>query len=117
MSERFEHALVVGKFAPPHRGHQLLLDTATAASKRLTILVWANPDFGTMPSERRAEWLRELYPEADIFVPEGPPVDDAPDDDHRQFVKRSRAGRGADQRKLRRRLRGGARHPASARGY
>lgn len=87
MSKRFEHALVVGKFAPPHRGHQYLLDTATAEANRLTILVWANPDFPAMPSERRAGWLRELYPDADIHVPENPPDDAAPDGVHRHYVK------------------------------
>ncbi len=87
MSKPFDHALVVGKFAPPHRGHQYLLDTARETANRLTILVWANPDFPEMPSERRAAWLREMYPDADIHVPEHPPDDAAPDDVHRHFVK------------------------------
>ncbi|NJK45852.1 MAG: adenylyltransferase/cytidyltransferase family protein [Pleurocapsa sp. SU_196_0] len=39
------HALVVGKFAPPHKGHQLLLETALRESERVTVLVYSHPDF------------------------------------------------------------------------
>ena len=53
--------LVVGKFWPPHRGHQLLLATAAAQVDELLVLVYANPDSPTHPAAARAQWLRELY--------------------------------------------------------
>ena len=53
--------LVVGKFWPPHRGHQLLLETAAAQVTELLVLVYANPDAETMPAPVRAQWLRGLY--------------------------------------------------------
>ncbi|GAB3847485.1 multifunctional transcriptional regulator/nicotinamide-nucleotide adenylyltransferase/ribosylnicotinamide kinase NadR [Hymenobacter terrigena] len=53
--------LVVGKFWPPHRGHQLLLETAAKQVTELLVLVYANPDSETMPAPVRAQWLRELY--------------------------------------------------------
>jgi HTH-type transcriptional regulator, transcriptional repressor of NAD biosynthesis genes len=53
--------LVVGKFWPPHRGHQLLLETAAAQVTELLVLVYAHPDSETMPAPVRAQWLRELY--------------------------------------------------------
>ncbi|GAA4041466.1 multifunctional transcriptional regulator/nicotinamide-nucleotide adenylyltransferase/ribosylnicotinamide kinase NadR [Hymenobacter glaciei] len=53
--------LVVGKFWPPHRGHQLLLETAAAQVTELLVLVYANPDSPTHPAAERAQWLRELY--------------------------------------------------------
>ena len=53
--------LVVGKFWPPHRGHQLLLETAAAQVEELLVLVYANPDSPTHPVAERAQWLRELY--------------------------------------------------------
>jgi HTH-type transcriptional repressor of NAD biosynthesis genes len=53
--------LVVGKFWPPHRGHQLLLETAAAQVAKLLVLVYSNPDSATMPAPVRAQWLRELY--------------------------------------------------------
>ena len=53
--------LVVGKFWPPHRGHQLLLETAAAQVTELLVLVYANPDAETMPAHVLAQWLRGLY--------------------------------------------------------
>ena len=53
--------LVVGKFWLPHRGHQLLLETAAAQVAELLVLVYASPDSSTHPAAERAQWLRELY--------------------------------------------------------
>ena len=53
--------LVVGKFWPPHRGHQRLLETAAAQVAELLVLVYASPDSPTHPAAERAQWLRELY--------------------------------------------------------
>ena len=82
----YEHALVVGKFAPLHRGHQLVLDAATAHAPLLTIVIWSNPDFATMPNDVRANWLRELYPHATVIVGHDAPSNDAPDVDQRRYV-------------------------------
>ncbi|MER3483685.1 MAG: hypothetical protein C4332_11580 [Meiothermus sp.] len=81
--------LIVGKFAPPHKGHQFLIETALEDENidELIILVYANPDFPEMPAERRAAWLRELYPSAKIYVPENPPPDAADDFTQCEFVK------------------------------
>ena len=87
MSKRFLNGLVVGKFAPPHKGHQLLLETALSACENLTVLVYSNPDFPEMPSLTRASWILELYPNARVFVPENPPHNDADDFTQREFVK------------------------------
>ena len=53
--------LVVGKFSPPHRGHQLLLETAASQVAELLVLVYAHPDDPAHPAAERAAWLRELY--------------------------------------------------------
>jgi HTH-type transcriptional repressor of NAD biosynthesis genes len=65
-STRVPTGLVLGKFWPPHRGHQLLLETAAAQVSELVVLVYANPDghgpdAANMPATTRAQWLRELY--------------------------------------------------------
>lgn len=65
---RFRRALVVGKFAPLHRGHQLLLDAARQQSERLVILSYAKPEPEGCPAARRAEWLEMLYPDATRLV-------------------------------------------------
>lgn len=68
--------LIVGKFWPPHRGHQLLLETAAAQVAELVVLVYANPDAATMPAAMRAQWLRELY--RGDKVAEGPRIGTTP---------------------------------------
>ena len=88
MSKRFRNGLVVGKFAPPHKGHQLLLETALIACENLTVLVYSNSDFSDMPSLTRALWIQELYPNAKVLVPENPPHNDANDFTQREFVRR-----------------------------
>ena len=61
MTKTHSIGLVVGKFWQPHRGHQLLLETAAAQVSELVVLVYANPDSATQPAAVRAQWLRELY--------------------------------------------------------
>jgi HTH-type transcriptional repressor of NAD biosynthesis genes len=94
--------LMVGKFWPPHRGHQLLLETAAAQVEELVVLVYAHPDDTRHAAPARAEWLRELY-RSDDFA-QGPrigttplriiglpaatvPLDAADDHTHREFVR------------------------------
>ncbi len=64
---KFGLGLVIGKFLPPHRGHQLLIDTAAAQSEQTVAIVCAKPaDF--VPGELRARWLREIHPSVDVRV-------------------------------------------------
>lgn len=59
--------LVIGKFYPPHRGHRLLIETALARAQALTIIVCGRP--GENPEGAlRAEWLRELFPQARVLL-------------------------------------------------
>lgn len=103
--------LVVGKFWPPHQGHQLLLEIAAAQVAELLVLVYANPDEAAHPAPTRAAWLRELYrgDEAAAGPYIGPtplriialtaaagglPPDAAGDDAHREFVRQWLASHG-----------------------
>jgi HTH-type transcriptional repressor of NAD biosynthesis genes len=94
--------LVVGKFWPPHRGHQLLLETAAAQVTELIVLLYANPDDATHPAPVRAHWLRELYRGDDYaqgsrigstllrvhaLPAAAVPPDAADDATHREFVR------------------------------
>jgi NadR type nicotinamide-nucleotide adenylyltransferase len=78
---RYGSGLVVGTFAPLHRGHQLVIETALAACDRVTVMTWANPDLPSMPTAVRAGWVRALYPEAEVIAFDAAdcPPDDAPD--------------------------------------
>lgn len=79
-------ALVVGKFAPLHRGHQRILDRAFQVADQVVVLCWAEPDF-EFDSALRACWVRELYPEALVHVPSGAPQDSAPGETQRAFTE------------------------------
>ncbi len=111
MTPPFRTGLVVGKFWPPHRGHQLLLETAAAQVAELLVLVYANSDSPTHPAAVRAQWLRELYRGDEladgarigatplrIFAlsaeADGVPPDAADDDTQREFVQQWLARQG-----------------------
>ena len=101
MSHRFECGLVVGKFAPLHRGHQHLIDTALSQCRHVVLLSYSNPEFPGCDPERREHWLKALYPQTTrVVVSDGliPPNDDT-DDVHRAFtakVLRRTPGREVD---------------------
>ena len=59
--------LVIGKFYPPHRGHKLLIDTATAQSEQTVVIVCAKPS-DLIPGELRGQWLQEIHPAARVMV-------------------------------------------------
>ena len=69
--------LVVGKFMPLHRGHQLLLESALAKVDDLTVVVYDNDPPGhypAMPIEKRMGWLTQLYPQLENIVPRKDPL-------------------------------------------
>jgi NadR type nicotinamide-nucleotide adenylyltransferase len=80
--------LVVGKFAPLHKGHQFVLETALESVDHVIVLMYSNPDFPGMPAQVRANWIRTLYPAALVFVPDNPPPNEADDFTQRDFVRR-----------------------------
>ena len=79
-------ALVVGKFAPLHVGHQFLIETAMRTADRVVVLCSSNPDFTFADSATRASWIRELYPEVTTVVPVEAPANDSPDAVHQDFT-------------------------------
>jgi HTH-type transcriptional regulator, transcriptional repressor of NAD biosynthesis genes len=84
----YNTGLVAGKFAPFHKGHELVLTTAQQQCKRLVVLCYSNPDFPTMPNAVRAEWIRKLYPNLEVIVPHNPPPNTASDEVHQEFLRR-----------------------------
>ena len=85
---RFSSGLVVGTFAPLHRGHQLVIEAAQDACDHVTVMTWANPDYETMPTSVRAGWVRTLYPDVEVlsFDADACPPDDAPGEVQRAFT-------------------------------
>ncbi len=58
--------LTLGKFAPFHRGHQMLVETALAEVDELVVMVYAT-DVIDVPLSIWAGWIRELYPTVRII--------------------------------------------------
>ena len=76
----FRHALVLGKFYPPHAGHHRLIRAAAARSRRTTVAV-LGAAVETIPLTDRVAWLAEEHA-ADAGVAVIGDVDDHPIDFH-----------------------------------
>src|SRR5690606_30291600 len=65
--------LTLGKFAPFHRGHQLLIEKASAEVDELCVMVYTT-DVMDVPLQIRAGWIKRLYPQVQIIEAwDGPP--------------------------------------------
>ncbi len=56
----YEHGLVIGKFYPPHLGHEYLIRTAAAHCRHVTVGV-LGASVESIPMQQRAEWLRVSF--------------------------------------------------------
>lgn len=73
------HGLTLGKFAPLHRGHQLVIETALAEVDRVSVLVYDSPYATPVPLPVRCEWVRRLYPGVRVIEGWGGPPDTGTD--------------------------------------
>ena len=58
--------LIVGRFLPPHAGHELLVETAQAMADELILAMIVSADDSIAPADR-AFWLTELFPKAKVL--------------------------------------------------
>ncbi len=65
---RFGTSLVVGKFAPLHLGHELLIRRALTESERLVIISYTRPEFDGCAPAVRQRWLEQRFPTARVCV-------------------------------------------------
>ena len=63
----FKSGLTIGKFYPPHAGHSYLIDTALRNTEEVTVVV-CHRDDQRIPGTLRAQWLREMHPDARVVV-------------------------------------------------
>ena len=91
--KKFSHGLIVGKFAPLHAGHELLIRAALSECERVSVWCSARPDFPAMPSPVRRNWLRQVFP-AHLFphltlLPDAPnpPLDSADAATHNAYCQ------------------------------
>ena len=63
----------IGKFAPLHKGHQYLIETALKEMDKMIVVVY-DTDLIDIETEKRAEWIKELYPNVEIKFAHNPPM-------------------------------------------
>ncbi len=68
-----KHGLTLGKYAPLHRGHQHVIETALAEMDRVTVIIYDAPETD-IPLPIRANWLRHLYPQVQVIEAWGGPT-------------------------------------------
>ncbi len=75
------HGLTLGKYAPLHRGHQHVIDTALREMDQVSVIIYDAPETTTTPLTVRANWIRTLYPQVQVIEAwDGPnEVGDTPD--------------------------------------
>jgi HTH-type transcriptional repressor of NAD biosynthesis genes len=61
-----KRGLTLGKFAPFHRGHQHVVETALSEVDELVVLIYDTP-LTNVPLQVRAKWIRELYPNVRVI--------------------------------------------------
>lgn len=100
MSKRFNRGLVVGKFSPLHRGHELVINRAFGDCAEVVLLCYSKPELPGCDAARREQWLSVRFPTASRLVvtderlkalvkdgdgPREVPPNDADERTHRRF--------------------------------
>lgn len=70
--------LTLGKFAPLHKGHQFLFETALREVDRLIVLIYDARETA-VPLPVRAAWIRRLYPDVEVIEAWGGPAENGDD--------------------------------------
>ncbi|MCG7409673.1 AAA family ATPase [Paenibacillus sp. ACRRX] len=59
--------LTLGKFAPLHKGHQFMIETALREMEHVIVVIYDCPDTIDVPLPVRAGWIRKLYPSIEVI--------------------------------------------------
>lgn len=62
----------IGKFAPLHKGHQYLIETALKEMDKMIIIIYET-DVIDISIEKRVNWIKTLYPDVEIRIALNPP--------------------------------------------
>lgn len=57
----------IGKFAPLHKGHQYLIETALKEVDKFIVIVYET-HLTKVPTEVRANWIKTIYPNVDVRI-------------------------------------------------
>lgn len=72
MENKKKVGFTIGKFAPLHKGHQYLIETALKEMDKVIVVVY-DTDKIDIPTEQRANWIKKLYPNVEIKFAHNPP--------------------------------------------
>lgn len=67
MEKKIKTGLIIGKFAPLHKGHQFLIESALGQVDRLIVLVYDVSALTRVPVGVRMGWIKRLYPEVEVI--------------------------------------------------
>lgn len=59
--------LTLGKFAPLHKGHQLVIETALRETDHVVVLIYNCPETTDVPLNVRSRWIRDIYPNVEVI--------------------------------------------------
>ncbi len=62
----------IGKFAPLHKGHQYLIEKGLSEMDKFYVVIYET-DVTKIPIETRANWIKKMYPEAELIYAKNPP--------------------------------------------
>lgn len=59
--------LTLGKFAPLHKGHQLVIERALHENDHVIVMVYDAPETTSIPLPVRSGWIKRLYPRVEVI--------------------------------------------------
>jgi NadR type nicotinamide-nucleotide adenylyltransferase len=62
-----KRGLTLGKYAPLHRGHQLVIETGLSEMDEMLLIIYDAPETTTIPLAVRSGWIRALYPKVRVI--------------------------------------------------
>jgi len=73
MNKQMTKGFTLGKFAPLHKGHQFLIESALQQVEQLIIVVYACEELPNCSLQTRINWITHLYPTVQVIAaPDGP---------------------------------------------
>ena len=62
----------IGKFAPLHKGHQYLIEKGLYDMDEFYVIIYET-NVTSVPIEKRASWIKQLYPKVNLIYAKNPP--------------------------------------------
>ncbi len=62
----------IGKFAPLHKGHQYLIEKGLQEMDKFYVVIYET-DVTKIPLEKRANWIKQIYPNVNLIYAKNPP--------------------------------------------